>query len=44
MDSGVESIADEGARHRLQAQARELKVQSAVIALTLLVVLLILPS
>ncbi len=44
MDSGVESIADEDARHRLQVQARDLKIQSVVIALALLVVLLILPG
>ncbi len=44
MDTGVEPIADAETRARLSAQAREVKIQSMVVALLLLVVVLILPG
>ncbi|MEE8134620.1 MAG: hypothetical protein V3T56_06160 [Gemmatimonadales bacterium] len=44
LDGGEESIEDQVVATRLRAQARELLLQSVVIALALLVVALILPG
>jgi hypothetical protein len=44
MDSDVETIMDVAVRDRLQAQARSVRLQSAVAALALLVVVMILPG
>ncbi len=44
LDGDEESIADQAVASRLRTQARELQLQSVVIALALLVVVLILPG
>lgn len=44
MDTGVEPITDGETRARLSAQAREVKIQSMLVAVLLLVVVLILPG
>ncbi len=44
MDGNEESIADRATVTRMRAQARELKLQSVVVALVLLVIVMILPG